>query len=452
MNNTPQYPRITISGARGIVGKDLTADNAQRMAWAYARFIGGGTVVLARDARPSGRLLRSAVESGLLAGGCDVLDIGLAPTPTAGIMIRTVKAKGGINITASHNPSPWNALKMFGTDGTFPSDQFVQEYIQFLHHGGWKHAEWDEIGATRLETAALETHCRLIEEAIDCDKIREKNYRVAVDGCRSVGGLYLPAFLERLGCEVIRLDCEADGNFQRELEPTPENLGRLCEKVKQEKADAGFAADPDADRLAIVSEQGEAIGEEYTLAFATYAALQKAGGGLAATNLSTSMLTDFAAKQAGGRVIRTAIGEANVAQAIRERHAVIGGEGNGGVMYPAVHNGRDSLTAAALTLQFMADSGQNISELKNLFPNYVILKDKVHVDLEAAKKRLDELAASPLDGEIDAQDGVKIIRDEAWLHLRCSNTEPIVRLIAEARGEAEARKLMEEGKRLLAPG
>ncbi|MGC9326087.1 MAG: phosphoglucosamine mutase, partial [Candidatus Hinthialibacter sp.] len=422
----------------------------QRMAWAYGRFIGGGMAVLARDARPSGRLLRSAVESGLLAGGCDVVDIGLAPTPTAGIMIRTLQAKGGINITASHNPPPWNALKMFGADGTFPSASFVQEYIQFLQQGIWQHAAWDEIGETRLDSTALEIHSRLIEEAIEGDTIREKHYRIVVDGCRSVGGLFLPAFLEKLGCEVIRLDCEADGNFQRELEPRPENLGRLCERVKQEKADAGFAADPDADRLAIVSEQGEAIGEEYTLAFSTYAALQKAGGGLAVVNLSTSMLTDFAAQQAGGRVMRTAIGEANVADAIREHHAVIGGEGNGGVMYPAVHNGRDSMTAAALTLQLMADSGQSVSELKNRFPNYVILKDKVHVDLEAAKKRLDELAASPPDGEVDAQDGVKIIRDEAWLHLRCSNTEPIVRLIAEARGETEARKLMEEGKRLLA--
>jgi phosphomannomutase len=445
-----QYPRITISGARGIVGKDLTADNAQRMAWAYACFIGGGAVVIARDSRPSGRLLRSAVESGLLAGGCDVIDIGLAPTPTVGIMIRTLNAKGGVNITASHNPSPWNALKLFGSDGTFPSDEFVQEYVHFLHHACLPHAEWNQIGETRLDASSLDIHADLVEKAIDCEAIRQKSFRVVVDGCRSVGGVFLPAFLRRLGCTVVELDCEADGNFQRELEPTPDNLKNLCELVKRENADVGFAADPDADRLAIVSEQGNAIGEEFTLAFAVYAALQQAGGGAAIVNLSSSMLNEFAAKQAGGRVIRTAIGEANVANGIRQNNAVIGGEGNGGVMYPAVHNGRDSLTAAALTLKLMADSGKKVSDLVSLFPNYVILKDKIHVDLDKAKKRLEQIAANPPNGVVDLQDGVKILREESWLHLRCSNTEPIARIIAEARGEAETRKLIEEGKRLLA--
>lgn len=444
-----QYPRITISGARGIVGKDLTADNALRMAWAYACFIGGGAVVIARDSRPSGRLLRSAVESGLLAGGCDVVDIGLAPTPTVGIMIRALNAKGGVNITASHNPTPWNALKLFGSDGTFPSNEFVQEYVHFLNHACLPHAEWNQIGETRFDATALDIHADLVEKAIDCEPIRKKSFRVVVDGCRSVGGIFLPAFLRRLGCTVIELDCVADGDFQRELEPTPENLKTLCEAVKREKADVGFAADPDADRLAIVSEQGNAIGEEFTLAFAVYAALQQAGGGTAIVNLSSSMLNEFAAKQAGGRVIRVAIGEANVANGIRQHNAVIGGEGNGGVMYPAVHNGRDSLTAAALTLKLMADSGKKVSELVSLFPNYVILKDKIHVDLDRAQKRLEQIAANPPNGEVDLQDGVKILRAESWLHLRCSNTEPIARIIAEACGEEETRKLIEEGKRLL---
>lgn len=444
-----QYPRITISGARGIVGKDLTADNVQRMAWAYACFIGGGTVVLARDSRPSGRMLRSAVESGLLAGGCNVVDIGLAPTPTVGIMIRALDAKGGINITASHNPSPWNALKFFGSDGTFPSDKFVQEYVDFLHRACLPHAAWNEIGDTHFDPTALEIHAKQVESAVDCDDVRRREYRVVVDGCRSVGGVYLPAFLRSLGCVAIELDCQPDGNFQRELEPTPENLKNLCEAVKREKADVGFAVDPDADRLAIVSERGEAIGEEFTLAFAIYTALEQAGGGTAVANLSSSLLNEFAAKRAGGNVVRTAIGEANVANGIRQHHAVIGGEGNGGVMYPAVHNGRDSLTAAALTLKLMTDRGKSVSELVSEFPNYVILKDKVRIDLEQAKKRLDEIAAHPPGGEVDLQDGVKIIRDESWLHLRCSNTEPIARIIAEARGEAETRKLMEEGKKLL---
>jgi len=449
MCQSMEFPRITISGARGIVGRDLTADNALYMAWAYARFIGVGNIVLARDARPSGGLLRSAVEAGLLAGGCGVVDLGLVPTPTVGIMIRALQAQGGVNVTASHNPSPWNALKLFGSDGTFPTGEFVDEYIHFLEHATLRHAEWNEIGESRIDTTGLEIHSQWVEKAIDCEPIRAKKFRVAVDGCRSVGGIFLPAFLRRLGCTVIELDCEPDGNFQHEMEPTPENLGGLCEAVLREKADIGFAADPDADRLAIVSEKGKAIGEEYTLAFATYAALKQAGGGVAVSNLSTSMLTDYAAKLAGGSSIRTAIGEANVVRGIREHNAVSGGEGNGGGMYPAVHTGRDSLTAVALILRLLADSGKTVSEMAGEFPNYVILKDKVHVDLDKAQKKLDALAANPPGGEVDTRDGVKIIRDEAWLHLRCSNTEPIVRIIAEARGEAETRKLMDEGKRLL---
>lgn len=449
MCQSMEFPRITISGARGIVGRDLTADNALYMAWAYARFIGEGDIVLARDARPSGRLLRSAVEAGLLAGGCGVVDLGLVPTPTVGIMIRALQAQGGVNITASHNPSPWNALKLFGSDGTFPTGEFVDEYIHFLEHATLRHAEWNEIGESRIDTTGLEIHSRWVEKAIDCEPIRAKKFRVVVDGCRSVGGIFLPAFLRRLGCSVIELDCEPDGNFQHEMEPTPENLGGLCAAVLHEKADIGFAADPDADRLAIVSERGKAIGEEYTLAFATYAALKQAGGGIAVSNLSTSMLTDYAAKLAGGSSIRTAIGEANVVRGIREHNAVIGGEGNGGVMYPAVHTGRDALTAVALILRLLADSGKTVSEMAGEFPDYVILKDKVHVDLDKAQKKLDALAANPPGGEVDIRDGVKIIRDNAWLHLRCSNTEPIVRIIAEARGEAETRKLMDEGKRLL---
>lgn len=445
------YPRITISGARGIIGQDLTAENALRMAWAYARLVGPGAVILARDARPSGLLIRRAAEAGLLAGGVEVIDLDLAPTPTVGIMIRTLGAQGGVNITASHNPAPWNALKFFGADGTFPDDAFVQEYIQILHQGEFKHAAWNEIQPSRRDDSALDTHARLIENAVDCGPIRAKPYRVVVDGCRSAGGVFLPPFLERLGCEVVRLDCEPDGNFQRGLEPIPENLGRLGEKVQEAKADLGMAADPDADRLALVDEHGRPIGEEFTLAFAVQAALQQSGGGNVVVNLSTSLLTDYAARQAGGRVIRAAIGEAHVARGIRENHAVIGGEGNGGVMYPAVHNGRDSLTAAALVLWLMAQTGKTVSGLVAEYPDYVILKDKISMDLAKARERLEVIAAMDLGGEVDSRDGVKIIRSGAWLHLRCSNTEPIVRIIAEAEGIEKTQRLIAEGKRLLNP-
>ncbi len=452
MDSLEGYPRITISGARGIVGEDFTVDNVQRMAWAYACFIGGGRVILARDSRSSGLMFKHAVVSGLLAGGADAIDIGLCPTPTVGIMIRTFHANGGINLTASHNPSPWNAVKFISGDGTLPGESFIREYIDYLHRGEFKHARWDEIGSVQTDDTALSIHCDWVEKAVDGSAIRDRGFRVVVDGCRSAGGVFLPRLLERLGCEVIPLDCEPDGLFSRELEPIPQNLTALCQHVRENRADIGIAADPDADRLAIVSEKGDAIGEEYTLAFAVLAALKKSKGGKAVTNLSTSMLTDYAAKQAGGTVIRTPIGEAHVAQSITENNAAIGGEGNGGVMYPAVHNGRDSMTAAALVLSLMAETGVSVSELVAQFPDYVILKDKVEIDLKDAHTRLERIAGMPHKGEVDVRDGVKILFPDAWLHLRCSNTEPIVRIIAEARGESEARRLLEEGIGLLQTG
>lgn len=449
MDSKIRYPRITISGARGIVGDDLTVENAMRMAWAYANLVGPGRIVLARDARRSGQLIGKAVETGLQAGGAIVFNLNLAPTPTVGIMIRQLGAKGGINITASHNPAPWNALKMFGADGTFPDQTFVDEYIQFLNKGTFKHVKWNEIRDSHIEDSALEHHAKLIEDKIDCSVIREREFKVVVDGCRSVGGLFLPPFLEQLGCEVVRLDCEPDGNFQRGLEPIPEHLEALRKKVIDEKADIGFACDPDADRLAVVSEKGEAIGEEFTLAFAVDSAMRRKEGGIAVVNLSTSMLTDTAARRHNGKVVRTAIGEANVAKGIRDHKAIIGGEGNGGVMDPAIHNGRDALTAAAHILALLADTGKTVSELVAQYPKYVIVKDKVEVNFDEAKKALDAIAAQPIEGEVDTRDGVKIVRDNAWLHLRCSNTEPIVRIIAEAEGEEAARQLIEEGKNLL---
>ncbi len=440
------FPRITISGARGIIGNDLTVENAQRMAWAYARFIEGGAIVLGQDARQSGRLFHHAVISGLMAGGADVIDVGPAPTPTVGIMIRELQAKGGVAITASHNPSQWNALKFFAADGTFPESDFVDNYITFLHRGDYNHVAWDEIPTYETNSSALQTHCRSVLSAIDCRKIHERKFHVVVDGCRSVGGIFLPHLLARLNCTVITLDCVPDGNFTRGMEPTPNHLTALMQLVSAEQADLGFAVDPDADRLAVVSNEGKAIGEEFTLALSTYAALKRVPGGAVVTNLSSSLLNDHAAKQFGGRVIRTPIGEANVVRGIRDHNAVIGGEGNGGVMYPAVHIGRDALTGAALILQLLAESGKSVSEIVSEFPHYVILKDKVEMDLRQAHKKLETIAAMPHEEELDIRDGVKIIYDNAWLHIRCSNTEPIVRIIAEAEGEEKTRKFIEQGK------
>ncbi len=449
MTQKNQYPRITISGARGILGEDLTVKNALQMAWAYARLIGGGPIVLGRDARPSGRLLRSAVEAGLMAGGAEVVDIGLVPTPTVGIMIRSLKAKGGIALTASHNPSQWNALKLFASDGTFPENSFIEDYIQYLQSGEFTHVSWHEIPGMSFDASALEIHCRLVKQAIDTRPIQNQTFRVVVDGCRSVGGVFLPHLLSQLNCTVVTLDCLPDGQFTRGMEPVPQNISRLGQMVLEEKADIGFAVDPDADRLAIVSNEGKAIGEEFTLALSTYAALKMNPSGNVVANLSSSLLNDFAAGKFNGQVYRTPIGEANVVKGIRDHNAVIGGEGNGGVMYPPVHIGRDSLTAAALVLYLLAETGKTVTEIVSEFPDYVILKDKVEMDLDLAQQKLDKIAGMQHEGVIDSRDGVKIINQNSWLHIRASNTEPIVRIIAEAEGKQQTEKLIAEGKNLL---
>ncbi len=449
MVSIKEYPRITISGARGIVGEDLTVENVLRMAWAYARIAEGKKVVVGRDARPTGEMIKNAVLSGLLAGGVTVIDIDKVPTPTIGIMILKHQAAGGIGITASHNPTQWNALKMFGSNGIFPPQSFVDDYIQILSEGDFVHAKWDEVKERIIDDSALDTHCQLVMNAIDPEPVRKAKFKVLVDGCRSVGGIFLPALLEQLGCDVVCYDCEPDGKFTRGLEPVAQHLDDVCKAVKEHGVDVGLVSDPDADRLAIISEKGEAIGEEFTLALSAYGALTPNADQTVVCNLSTSMLTDFAAKQKGGHVIRTPIGEANVAKAIVDHNAVIGGEGSGGVMFPAVHNGRDSMTASALVLSLMAEKGKKVSELAAEFPDYIILKDKIEMDLGKAKTRLEEITKMDLGAEVDTRDGVKITWDNAWLHLRCSNTEPIVRIFAESEGVENTQALVEKGHELM---
>jgi len=464
---------VSVSGVRGIVGKDLTDDVVGRWAQAFGAWIvaagngerrgSGATVVVGRDARTSGPAFARAAMAGLAAAGCDVIDVGLVPTPTVQLAVEHHQAGGGIVITASHNPIEWNALKFIGPDGIFldgPDGARVQQLAvettvtgreRTVKGRGKGKGEAQEI---RSDPRAVERHLDAVLElpAVDVDRIRRRQFKVALDAVRGAGGPVMRVLLERLGCSVTGINLETDGQFPRAPEPVPENLGELSALVRRSGADLGIAVDPDVDRLAMVDETGAAIGEDYTLAFAVRAVLGEGGRGKGQTvvcNLSTSLVVEDAARALGAEIVRTPVGEVHVARAILRLAAVIGGEGNGGVMYPALHAGRDAPVATALVLELLARTQQTVSELVKAGPRYTIVKAKTPRGpaLEPVYMALRQRFA---DAQVDTQDGLRLAWRDRWLHVRPSNTEPIVRLIAEAPTSVAARQLVDEGRRLCA--
>ena len=441
---------VGVSGVRGIVGKDLTDEIVGRYARAFGLWAAGRKplVVVGRDARESGPAFERAVVDGLRSVGCAVVKVGLVPTPTVQLAVEHHAAGGGIAITASHNPIEWNALKFIGPDGIFldgADGARVQKLV-------------GEDGGGRGRTGEGTTDAGAVE-AVAVERIRKRKLTVALDAVRGAGGPVMRALLERLGCEVAGINLETDGRFPRSPEPVPENLGGLSTLVTRAGAALGIAVDPDVDRLAIVDEAGTPIGEDYTLAFAVRAVLGKGerGKGKGATvvcNLSTSLVVEDAARECGAEVVRTPVGEVHVARAILRLAAVIGGEGNGGVMYPALHAGRDAPVAAALLLTLLARDGRRMSELVAAAPRYAIVKAKVERGAGSREQRLErvyaELRRRFPDARADTQDGLRLAWWDRWLHVRPSNTEPIIRLIAEAPSGAVAQELVDEGRRVCA--
>jgi len=434
--------KISISGVRGIIGEGLNGGMVLNLAAAFGQSLKGGVVVVGRDARPTGPQMRLAVVAGLAFSGNAAVDIGLAPTPTVGLMVRQLGAAGGIQISASHNPVEWNALKFFNGEGFFLNQEDFEQFMAFYEGGNFGNATWERLGKVTQRDDAIEIHIARVLNFVDVKACRERKLKVVVDGCRSVGGLILPPLLERLGCEVIPLDCQADGQFSRPLEPTPDHLGALCAKVKETGADVGFAADPDADRLAMVSEKGEPLGEDFSLALAADYIAGKTGSDIV-TNLSTTMALDDIARKHGVKLYRTKVGEAHVVEGILKHKAKIGGEGNGGVIVPEVHPGRDAATGAAVICELLATQGKGkaISEVAAEIPLYHIVKDKV-----PAKEHEEGPIATALSGKFgepafDRTEGLKMIWPDAWVHLRPSNTEPIIRIIAEAKSLEKAREI-----------
>ncbi len=438
---------VSVSGIRGIIGHGLTPEVALNFAQAFGTYVQGGKVVLGRDSRVSGDMLKKAVVSGLLSVGCDILDIGVCPTPTTQLAVETHKAKGGIMITASHNPIMWNGLKLIGADGLFLDAEQGETVVALSRNKQFTFAEWDNIGIVLPYTKAVDEHLEAILnlDYLDLAKIKEKKFKVVLDCICGAGVEMVPQLLHELGCTIIPLNCEATGLFPRMPEPLPENLTELCEIVKKEQADLGIAVDPDSDRLALVSEKGLPLGEEKTLALAVKFILSKKTGPVA-INASTSRMTEDIAQSHGIKVIRTKVGEINVAKKMREIGAVIGGEGNGGVILPDIHLGRDAPVGIALTLQHLAEFGGTMSELSDSLPHYVITKDKVELKNLDAASALIKIKERYAGEKLDFTDGIKILRPSAWIHVRASNTEPIIRIIAEAPTEKESQALCNELK------
>jgi len=461
---------VSVSGVRGLVGTDLTPEVVARWAAAFgtwacavrgAPFAGKRRprVVLGRDSRTSGPMFARAAMAGLMSVGCDVIDVGLVPTPTVQLAVEHHRAAGGIALTASHNPIEWNALKFVGPDGIYLDGVAGSRLRELATDGRIGRAAYDSLGGVAPDAGAIERHLDAVLKLRDLDvrALRRRRLRVALDTVRGAGGAVMPALLERLGCRVAAINLETDGRFPRPPEPLPEHLKPLGALVRRHKADLGIAVDPDVDRLALVDERGRAIGEDYTLAFAVRAVLgrkagkREAGNGkrVVVCNLSTSLVVEDAARDCGADIVRTPVGEAHVARKMLQLEAPIGGEGNGGVMYPALHVGRDAPVAAALVLALLAREGKSVGELVAAAPRYAIVKAKV-----LRGPRLEpvyaELRRRFGDAVADTQDGLRLAWPDRWLHVRPSGTEPIIRLIAEASSGSEAERLIEEGRRLCA--
>ncbi len=464
---------VSVSGVRGIVGTDLTPETVARWAAAFGLWGTGdggrGTgrrprrpaMVLARDARTSGPMFARAAAAGLQSVGCDVIDLGLVTTPTAQLAVEHHHSAGGVMLTASHNPIEWNALKFIGPDGIFLSAADAERVAARVRGGDLPRADWSAVGDVRADAGALERHMRAVLALPELAVRRpRRRLRVALDCVRGAGGVIMPALLERLGCRVTAINTAPDGRFPRPPEPIPEHLGALGRLVRRTKADVGMAVDPDVDRLALVDERGRPIGEDYTLALAIRAVLGREsrdrGRGprtgrrpTVVCNLSTSLVVADAARDCGADLVRTPVGEAHVARTMVEIGAVIGGEGNGGVMYPRVHVGRDAPVGAALVVAYLARAGRPLSELVADAPRYVIVKGKTPRG-PALEPVYAALRGRFPGADVDAQDGLRLGLEAGWLHVRPSNTEPIIRLIAEAPTRAEADRLVDEAKRLCA--
>ena len=455
---------IGISGIRGIAGEDLTPQIAVDFAQAFGTYLRQGRgrspyrpdssgktrLVLGRDTRPTGEFLKHAVISGLLVSGCEVINLEICPTPTVQLMVGELNADGGIVLTASHNPQEYNGLKFISSEGIFLNAGQVKNFLDIYKKRKYN-IDWDKLGSLKRCYVGLETHLKKVLELLTVELIQKRKFKVAVDCCNGAGSLIVPLFLKKLDCRVREINTQPTGKFPHSPEPIPENLAALCSEVKNSHADVGFALDADADRLAIVSEKGNPLGEELTLALAVRFFLSRHPGTVV-TNLSTTSLVDDVAAEFNCLVIRTPVGEINVVEGAKQQQAVIAGEGNGGVILPALHYGRDGLVGIGLILEYLATAQKSISTLVGELPRYFMAKKKYPGGGRFISEVGSRLRDKYKDRKIDFTDGMKIVDKNWWIHIRPSRTEPVMRVIAEAKTQQLLDKILGEVEFLVKNG
>ena len=436
----------SISGVRGLTETHLTAESSVVYARAFHQLLPKGVIMAGRDSRPSGEDIIQAMMGELTQLGRTVIQCGIVPTPTVQFMVHNTEAVGGFIVTASHNPIEWNGLKFVREDSTFFHPNECERLFELvdanteLPDSGDSGIIWPEQNAIQKHVIA----CASLK-CIDLNRIQRRHFKIVIDAVNGAGAHALPVMLESLGCEVIEINCEPDGEFTRGTEPLPENLKDLCQAVTSHSADAGFAVDPDADRLAVVNEKGEALGEEYTLVLAADGYLNDTGKSEKfVVNLSTSLALEKLAEAKNSSVTRSAVGEINVVNKMNEIGSDLGGEGNGGVILRECHLGRDSLVAVTMVLNRMSQSDESLSAIHKLLPQFVIVKDKVGLEGLDPEKLIEDVNNLFDDADKNTLDGVKFTWDNKWVHLRKSNTEPIMRIYAEAHTTKDAQELVKQ--------
>ena len=451
----------SISGIRGTVNgpntKNLTPIDVVQYTSAYGTWINkknqnkDKTIVVGRDGRISGSVLLELVKSTLISMGINIIDIGLSTTPTTQIIVQKKKAEGGIILTASHNPKNWNALKLFNSKGEFLIGEEAEEIFRIVEEGKYEFKKEDDYGKIHESVNSFQIHIDEVKnlKLVNCEKIINKKFKVVVDGINSSGGVIVPELLKQLGCTVIEINCQPDGNFAHNPEPLDKNLSQLKKTVKEENADLGIALDPDVDRLVFVCENGLLFGEENTIVACSDYVLSKTKGSTV-SNMSSSMSLELISKKHGCDYHSSKVGEINVVEKMKEVNAIIGGEGNGGVIYPESHYGRDALVGIVLFLSHLSELNIKTSELLDIYPKFYMIKDKINLnenfDFDQLKNKMKEFYK---EQDIDLRDGVKIKFDESWLHIRKSNTEPIIRIYTEAKSQLKCNGIIEDFKNLI---
>src|SRR5882762_904765 len=436
--------KIGITGVRGIVGETFTPEVAVGFSQAFGTYLDGGRILVCRDTRASGPMVRAAVMAGLLAAGCEVIDLGVSPTPSLQLAVTWLKADGGIAVTAGHNPAQWNALKFVRGDGLYLNPTQAEELLDIFHQGEFAKATWNHIKPDIERQDPIEHHIKLLKNVFDVEAIKQHRLKVAVDCCNGACSRLIPLWLKEIGCEVLAINDDASASFPHAPEPKPETMAQLSAVVRAGKADIGFAHDADGERLGIVTELGQPLSEEFTFALAARIRLEQ-NAGTVVTNVSTSSAIEQIAAIYGGTVVRTPVGQTYISESMIELKGVLGGEGSGGVTVPELHATHDSAATVGLILEGMARSGRPISKLVKELPQLTMLKYNLPVEPNRLYSVLQNFRVAVEREQLtyDQTDGIRVVLPQGWIHVRASNTESMIRVIVEAEETRSAHSLLD---------